>query len=97
MRSQKWPTEARMFALFHRKGKMMPPIQRVNVDLTAPMLSELDEEVRFKIDAEADVAQGHERSSVSISLANRNSPAPAKPCRPGPARSLSRAFAPWCS
>jgi hypothetical protein len=31
---------------FTRKGKMMPPIQRVNVDLTAPMLSELDNEAR---------------------------------------------------
>ena len=28
---------------FGRKGKMMPPIQRVNVDLTLPMLEELDE------------------------------------------------------
>jgi len=25
---------------------MMPPIQRVNVDFTAPMLSELDDEAR---------------------------------------------------
>ena len=31
---------------FNRKGKMMPPIQRVNVDLTLPMLQELDEEAR---------------------------------------------------
>ena len=29
---------------FTRKGKMMPPIQRVNVDFTAPMLQELDSE-----------------------------------------------------
>jgi hypothetical protein len=27
---------------FTNKGKMMPPIQRVNVDLTQPMLNELD-------------------------------------------------------
>jgi hypothetical protein len=31
---------------FTRKGKMMPPIQRVNVDFTAPMLDELDNEAR---------------------------------------------------
>jgi hypothetical protein len=31
---------------FTGKGKMMPPIQRVNVDFTAPMLSELDNEAR---------------------------------------------------
>jgi len=31
---------------FTGKGKMMPPIQRVNVDFTAPMLSELDIEAR---------------------------------------------------
>ncbi len=29
---------------FTNKGKMMPPIQRVNVDFTLPMLKELDEE-----------------------------------------------------
>jgi len=29
---------------FTNKGKMMPPIQRVNVDFTLPMLQELDEE-----------------------------------------------------
>ena len=28
---------------FTGKGKMMPPIQRVNVDFTLPMLNELDE------------------------------------------------------
>ncbi len=28
---------------FTNKGKMMPPIQRVNVDFTADMLHELDE------------------------------------------------------
>jgi hypothetical protein len=28
---------------FTKKGKMMPPIQRVNVDFTLPMLQELDE------------------------------------------------------
>jgi hypothetical protein len=28
---------------FTRKGKMMPPIQRVNVDFAQPMLNELDE------------------------------------------------------
>ena len=28
---------------FTRKGKMMPPIHRVNVDFTLPMLQELDE------------------------------------------------------
>jgi len=28
---------------FTNKGKMMPPIQRVNVDFTADMLSELDQ------------------------------------------------------
>jgi hypothetical protein len=28
---------------FTNKGKMMPPIQRVNVDFTAEMLKELDE------------------------------------------------------
>ncbi len=27
---------------FTNAGRMMPPIQRVNVDFTAPMLSELD-------------------------------------------------------
>ncbi len=27
---------------FTNQGRMMPPIQRVNVDFTAPMLSELD-------------------------------------------------------
>jgi hypothetical protein len=31
---------------FTGKGKMMTPIQRVNVDLTLPMLSELDERAR---------------------------------------------------
>jgi len=31
---------------FTNKGKMMHPIQRVNVDLTEPMLNELDEEAR---------------------------------------------------
>ena len=31
---------------FTRKGRMMPPIQRVNVDFTVPMLKELDEEAR---------------------------------------------------
>ena len=31
---------------FTRKGKMMPPIQRVNVDLALPMLEELDEQAR---------------------------------------------------
>jgi hypothetical protein len=31
---------------FTRKGKMMPPIQRVNVDFALPMLQELDEESR---------------------------------------------------
>lgn len=31
---------------FTNKGRMMPPIQRVNVDLTEPMLNELDEEAR---------------------------------------------------
>ncbi len=31
---------------FTRKGKMMPPIQRVNVDFTAPMLNELDDAAR---------------------------------------------------
>jgi hypothetical protein len=31
---------------FTRKGKMMPPIQRVNVDFTATMLNELDSEAR---------------------------------------------------
>ena len=29
---------------FARKGKMMPPIQRVNVDFAVPMLNELDDE-----------------------------------------------------
>jgi hypothetical protein len=29
---------------FSGKGKMMPPIQRVNVDFTLPMLQELDKE-----------------------------------------------------
>jgi hypothetical protein len=28
---------------FTRKGKMMPPIQRVNVDFALPMLKELDQ------------------------------------------------------
>ncbi len=31
---------------FTNKGKMMPPIQRVNVDFTAGMLKELDDEAR---------------------------------------------------
>jgi hypothetical protein len=31
-------------SFFTGKGKMMPPIQRVNVDFTAPMLNELDNE-----------------------------------------------------
>ncbi len=31
---------------FTNKGKMMPPIQRVNVDFTLPMLNELDKEAR---------------------------------------------------
>ena len=31
---------------FTGKGRMMPPIQRVNVDFTGPMLKELDDEAR---------------------------------------------------
>jgi len=31
---------------FTGKGKMMPPIQRVNVDFTQPMLQELDQAAR---------------------------------------------------
>jgi hypothetical protein len=31
---------------FTNTGKMMPPIQRVNVDFTLPMLNELDGEAR---------------------------------------------------
>lgn len=31
---------------FTNDGKMMPPIQRVNVDFTGPMLRELDDEAR---------------------------------------------------
>jgi hypothetical protein len=31
---------------FINDGKMMPPIQRVNVDFTIPMLNELDDEAR---------------------------------------------------
>ena len=31
---------------FKNKGKMMPAIQRVNVDFTEPMLKELDAEAR---------------------------------------------------
>jgi hypothetical protein len=31
---------------FTNKGRMMPAIQRVNVDFTVPMLNELDEEAR---------------------------------------------------
>jgi hypothetical protein len=31
---------------FTNDGKMMPPIQRVNVDFAAPMLKELDAEAR---------------------------------------------------
>jgi len=31
---------------FTRTGKMMPPIQRVNVDFAQPMLQELDEAAR---------------------------------------------------
>ncbi|MGD0801014.1 MAG: ribbon-helix-helix protein, CopG family [Terracidiphilus sp.] len=31
---------------FTNSGKMMPPIQRVNVDFALPMLHELDEEAR---------------------------------------------------
>jgi hypothetical protein len=32
--------------LFTNTGKMMPPIQRVNVDFALPMLEELDKEAR---------------------------------------------------
>jgi hypothetical protein len=32
--------------LFTNTGKMMPPIQRVNVDFPLPMLEELDKEAR---------------------------------------------------
>ena len=31
---------------FSKSGKMMTPIQRVNVDFTAPMLAELDREAK---------------------------------------------------
>jgi hypothetical protein len=31
---------------FSNKGKMMPPIQRVNVDFALPMLQELDQTAR---------------------------------------------------
>jgi hypothetical protein len=31
---------------FTNRGKMMPPIQRVNVDFTVPMLNELDTTAR---------------------------------------------------
>ena len=31
---------------FTARGKMMPPIQRVNVDFSQPMLQELDEKAR---------------------------------------------------
>ena len=31
---------------FTRKGKMMPPIRRVNVDFAEPMLEELDDAAR---------------------------------------------------
>jgi hypothetical protein len=31
---------------FTNDGKMMPPIQRVNVDFAVPMLKELDDEAR---------------------------------------------------
>jgi hypothetical protein len=31
---------------FTNSGKMMPPIQRVNVDFALPMLEELDEQAR---------------------------------------------------
>lgn len=31
---------------FTNRGGMMPPIQRVNVDFTAPMLKELDDEAK---------------------------------------------------
>lgn len=33
-------------SFFTRKGKMMPAIQRVNVDFALPMLQELDEAAR---------------------------------------------------
>ena len=33
-------------SFFTNKGKMMPAIQRVNVDFTEPMLKELDAEAR---------------------------------------------------
>ena len=33
-------------AHFTNRGRMMPPIQRVNVDFTAPMLQELDDAAR---------------------------------------------------
>ena len=36
----------RVGKFFTNAGKMMQPIQRVNVDFAAPMLKELDEEAR---------------------------------------------------
>jgi hypothetical protein len=33
-------------SFFTNRGKMMPPIQRVNVDFTQPMLNELDAAAR---------------------------------------------------
>ena len=33
-------------SFFTNAGRMMPPIRRVNVDFTAPMLSELDDAAR---------------------------------------------------
>jgi len=35
-----------MSRFFTNSGKMMPPIQRVNVDFALPMLEELDEQAR---------------------------------------------------
>ena len=35
-----------VFQFFTNDGKMMPPIQRVNVDFTAAMLKELDDEAQ---------------------------------------------------
>jgi hypothetical protein len=33
-------------SFFTRKGRMLPPIQRVNVDFALPMLQELDDAAR---------------------------------------------------
>ena len=49
---------------FTNRGRMMPPIQRVNVDFTAPMLQELDQAA-----SELNVSQAHQRMREQVSAA----------------------------